>query len=167
MDCHSSRNELQCTHLTWEGESKTRSNDGESVHQVPSALTEHTIKKLGSHRLPSALTQHTITRLGSHQLLLNYDQHLGSRRERMRVYEQTRMTLMAPPSWFGRGVAFRSATNELDVICLAFPLIQLQTTSRQQFTAEEELKIKAPIIARFEAEGHPYFSSARWVMSVS
>ncbi|KAJ7337815.1 Methylcrotonoyl-CoA carboxylase beta chain, mitochondrial [Desmophyllum pertusum] len=31
----------------------------------------------------------------------------------------------------------------------------------KQLTAEEENQIKAPIIKRFEAEGHPYFSSAR------
>lgn len=31
----------------------------------------------------------------------------------------------------------------------------------KQLTAEEEKQIKAPIISRFEEEGHPYFSSAR------
>lgn len=31
----------------------------------------------------------------------------------------------------------------------------------KELTAEEENQIKAPIIKRFEAEGHPYFSSAR------
>ena len=30
-----------------------------------------------------------------------------------------------------------------------------------QLTVEEENQIKAPIIKRFEEEGHPYFSSAR------
>ena len=33
----------------------------------------------------------------------------------------------------------------------------------QQLTAEEENQIKAPIIKRFEEEGHPYFSSARYL----
>jgi len=31
----------------------------------------------------------------------------------------------------------------------------------KELTAEEENQIKAPIIRRFEEEGHPYFSSAR------
>lgn len=30
-------------------------------------------------------------------------------------------------------------------------------------TVEEENQIKAPIIKRFEEEGHPYFSSARYL----
>jgi len=35
-----------------------------------------------------------------------------------------------------------------------------------QLTAEEENQIKAPIIRRFEEEGHPYFSSARYLYNL-
>lgn len=31
-----------------------------------------------------------------------------------------------------------------------------------QFTAEQEAAMKKPIVERFEEEGSPYFSSARW-----
>ena len=44
-------------------------------------------------------------------------------------------------------------------------LAQIQRDRREreggQLTAEEENAIKEPIIERFEAEGHPYYSSAR------
>ena len=37
-------------------------------------------------------------------------------------------------------------------------------TNYFKFTAEEEEALKAPILKRFEKEGHPYFSSARLVV---
>jgi 3-methylcrotonyl-CoA carboxylase beta subunit len=44
-------------------------------------------------------------------------------------------------------------------------LATIQRDNRQKagkpWTAEEENKFKAPIIAKYEEEGHPYFSSAR------
>ena len=44
-------------------------------------------------------------------------------------------------------------------------LAQIQRDRREreggELTAEEETAIKEPIIERFEAEGHPYYSSAR------
>jgi len=36
-----------------------------------------------------------------------------------------------------------------------------RTREGKDFTDEEEKALKQPIIQRFEAEGHPYFSSAR------
>lgn len=41
--------------------------------------------------------------------------------------------------------------------------IQMDRAAREgtEFTEEMANKLKAPIMARFEEEGHPYFSSAR------
>lgn len=36
-----------------------------------------------------------------------------------------------------------------------------------QFSSAEEAALKEPIIKRFEEEGNPYYSSARWVQGFS